>query len=116
MKNPLSHTASEYLFGMFNCRLAKVFGYCLLTLASIWRCPGSDHSIRINTTPVTLGDLSATIFRIYSARPNKNMFVRGDTKLPYGEVFRVMDIAKHSGAGEIAMLVRETAPTPAVGK
>src|SRR5687768_7200157 len=66
----------------------------------------ADHSIKINETPVTVEDLGATIFRIYSARANKNMFVRGDSKLPYGEVFKIMDIAKHSGAGEIAMLVR----------
>ena len=76
----------------------------------------SDHSIKINTQPVTLEDLGATIFRIYSARPNKNMFVRGDSKLPYGEVFKVMDIAKHSGAGEIAMLVREAAAMPTDAK
>lgn len=44
------------------------------------------------------------------------MFVRGDSKLPYGEVFKVMDIAKHSGAGEIAMLVREAAAKPTDGK
>ena len=29
---------------MFNCRLAKAFGYCLLTLASIWRCPAVDSA------------------------------------------------------------------------
>lgn len=143
---------------MFNCRFAKVFGYCLLTSASIdillvllvifmvatplrqydlpVRVPqpappkqekeiksdaivvdiDADHSIKINTTPVALEDPGATIFRIYSARPNKNMFVRGDSKLPYGEVFKIMDIAKHSGAGEIAMLVREAASMPTDGK
>ena len=76
----------------------------------------SDHSIKINMTPVTMEDLGSTIFRIYSARPNKNMWVRGDSKLAYGEVFKVMEIAKHSGAGEIAMLVREAAPKAADGK
>jgi len=45
MKIPLPHTASEeYLFGMFNCGLAKAFGYSLLTLASMWRCPAANSA------------------------------------------------------------------------
>ena len=36
---------------MFNCGLAKIFGYCLLTLASMWRCPAAD------SVPSTTSDL-----------------------------------------------------------
>jgi len=65
---------------------------------------GSDLSIRINQEPVTLDALGEKLFEIYRARANKNMFIRGDAGLPYGEVFKVLDIAKRSGVGDIALL------------
>ena len=34
--------------------------------------------LRINTDPVTLDQLGARLFDIYSARANKNMFIQGD--------------------------------------
>jgi hypothetical protein len=55
---------------MFNCRLAKVVGYCLLTLAAIWRCPAvysaswttselqSDMAWRSNALPTSLASES----------------------------------------------------------
>ena len=67
----------------------------------------ADHSIQINQLPVTLDTLGPTLFQIYSARANKNMFIRGDAALPYGEVYKVLDIAKQSGAGDIALLAKE---------
>ncbi len=68
---------------------------------------GSDLSIRINQQPVTLDSLGEKLFEIYRTRANKNMFIRGDAGLPYGEVFKVLDIAKRSGVGDIALLSQE---------
>ena len=68
---------------------------------------GSDLSIRINHEPVTLDALGEKLFEIYRTRANKNMFIRGDAGLPYGEVFKVLDIAKRSGVGDIALLSQE---------
>ncbi len=68
---------------------------------------GSDLSIRINQEPVTLDALGEKLFEIYRTRANKNMFIRGDAGLPYGEVFKVLDIAKRSGVGDIALLSQE---------
>ena len=64
----------------------------------------ADHSIRINQLPVTLDTLGPKLFEIFSARANKNMFIRGDGELPYGEIFKVLDIAKRSGVGDIALI------------
>lgn len=63
-----------------------------------------DHTIKLNLQPIEIDKLSDTLFRIFSARSNKNMFIRGDATLPYGDVFKVLDIAKHSGALDIALL------------
>ena len=68
---------------------------------------GSDLSIRINQQPVTLDALGEKLFEIYRTRANKNMFIRGDAGLPYVEVFKVLDIAKRSGVGDIALLSQE---------
>ncbi len=38
---------------------------------------------------------------IYSKRANKNMFVSASAKLPYGDVVKVIDIAKGAGVQEI---------------
>jgi biopolymer transport protein ExbD len=44
---------------------------------------------------------------IYSARANKNMFVSASAKLPYGDVVKIIDIAKGAGVGDIGLLTEE---------
>ncbi len=63
-----------------------------------------NHDIRINNQPVTLDNLQNTLFAIFRGRVNKNMFIRGDEGLDYGYVFHILDIAKQSGVGDIALL------------
>ena len=63
-----------------------------------------NHDIRINQRPVTLDELQATLYAIYRGRVDKNMFIRGDAGLQYGFVFQILDIAKRSGVGDIALL------------
>jgi biopolymer transport protein TolR len=67
-----------------------------------------NHDIRINQRPVTLEDLQTTLYAIYSGRVDKNMFIRGDEGLNYGFVFQILDIAKRSGVGDIALLGKST--------
>jgi biopolymer transport protein ExbD len=69
-----------------------------------------DHTLRINQQPVTLEKLGPTLFEVFKRRANRNMFVRGDAALPYGDVFKILDIAKHSGAGDIALLQKGAPP------
>jgi biopolymer transport protein ExbD len=63
-----------------------------------------DHTLKLNNQPMTAEKLEATLTEIFSRRANKNMFVRGDSSLPYGDVFALLDIAKRSGAVDIALL------------
>ena len=63
-----------------------------------------NHEMRINQRPVALAELQTTLYAIFSGRTNKNMFIRGDRDLNYGSVFEVLDIAKRSGVGDIALL------------
>jgi len=63
--------------------------------------------IAINGLDQTLGQLGAELQRIYSERSNKNMFISASSKLPYGDVVRVIDIAKGAGVGDIGLVIEE---------
>lgn len=60
--------------------------------------------LRINTDPVTLDQLGARLFDIYSARANKNMFIQGDPDLAFGDIVRLIDVAKGAGVGDIGLM------------
>lgn len=64
----------------------------------------SSGLLRINSDPVTLDQLGAKLFDIYSARANKNMFIQGDADLPFGDIVRIIDIAKGAGVGDIGLM------------
>jgi biopolymer transport protein ExbD len=73
-----------------------------------------NHDIRINQQPVTLADLERTLYAVFGGRTDKNMYIRGDSGLNYGYVFQILDIAKRSGAGDIALLEKgSSTSTPA---
>ena len=63
-----------------------------------------DHSIKLNSEPVTLSELETRLTEVFRRRAVKNLFIRGDSDLPYGDVFVLMDIARRSGVGDIALL------------
>jgi len=63
--------------------------------------------IAINGLDQTLGQLGSELQRIYSERSNKSMFISASSKLPYGDVVRVIDIAKGAGVGDIGLITEE---------
>lgn len=68
----------------------------------------ADNTIQINQEFVTMSNLEARLREIYSARANKNMFIRGDAGLPYGQVVSIIDRAKGAGVGDIGLITTET--------
>ncbi len=69
--------------------------------------------ISINQMPVTLDELQTTLISIFSGRVDKNMYIRGDPGLSYGYVFQILDTAKRSGVGDIALLPRQSSTATA---
>ena len=69
-----------------------------------------DHTIRLNQQPITLDKLESTLTEVFSRRAVKNLFIRGDSDLPYGDVFVLLDIAKRSGVADIALLEQKNRP------
>ena len=68
-----------------------------------------DHSITLNRRPVTIEELGPALASVFSTRTNKSMFVRGASSLPYGDVFKILDISKKAGAADIALLEKAEA-------
>lgn len=68
---------------------------------------GEAAQIAINQEPTTISELGSKLLDIYSKRANKNMFVSASAKLPYGDVVKVIDIAKGAGVQDIGLLTEE---------
>lgn len=60
--------------------------------------------LAINQEPVSIGELSSKLLEIYSARANKNMFISASAKLAYGDVVKIIDIAKGAGVQDVGLL------------
>lgn len=67
----------------------------------------TETGVTINSEETNIGALGNKLRDIYSQRANKNMFIRGSAKLPYGDVVRIIDIAKGAGVGEIGLVTDE---------
>ena len=68
---------------------------------------GESARIAINQEETSMAQLGPKLQDIYSKRANKNMFISASAKLPYGDVVRVIDIAKGAGVGDIGLLTEE---------
>jgi biopolymer transport protein ExbD len=68
---------------------------------------GESNQIAINNEDTSISQLGTKLQEIYSARANKNMFVSASPKLPYGDVVRIIDIAKGAGVGDVGLLIEE---------
>ncbi len=66
---------------------------------------GESAQIAINQDPTDISSLGSKLQEIYSARANKNMFISASPKLPYGDVVKVIDIAKGAGVGDIGLII-----------
>jgi len=68
---------------------------------------GESANITINQDPVDITALGPKLQEIYSARANKNMFISASAKLPYGDVVKIIDIAKGAGVGDVGLILEE---------
>ncbi len=63
-----------------------------------------QFQLSINTQPVSFPDLGRTLFDILSARADRRIYIKGPPDLPFGDVVRIIDIAKGAGAGDIGLI------------
>lgn len=74
----------------------------------------ANGSMTINTQPVTADQLEARLDEIYSARPDRVLFVDADSAVIYQTVVEALDAARGAGVEVLgAVLPRETAAAAA---
>jgi len=61
-------------------------------------------NLRVNNDAVTIDTLGTKLLDIYKARANKNLFISASSKLLYGDVVKIIDIAKGAGVGDVGLL------------
>jgi biopolymer transport protein ExbD len=71
-----------------------------------------DRNVKLNKQPITLEKLETTLTELFNRSAAKDVFIRGDSALPYGEIFVLLDIARRSGANNIALLRMNNPPAP----
>lgn len=71
-----------------------------------------DNKLYLNKDEVNVQTLSLRLTEILKNRANKTVFFSGDDAANYGEVIKVMDLARNSGAKSIG-IVLETVPVGA---
>jgi len=67
---------------------------------------GEAAYVAVNQEQTTMLKLGEKLRDIYKSRSEKNnqMFISASAKLPYGDIVRVIDIAKSAGVGDIGLI------------
>jgi biopolymer transport protein TolR len=69
-------------------------------------------AVFLNDAPITAPELQSKLQAIMRERPDRNVFLRADTSVPYGEVMRVMASIRQAGVQRLGMV---TEPPPGSG-
>jgi biopolymer transport protein TolR len=63
-----------------------------------------DKQIYLNDTPLGADELTQKLAAISAERPDRQVFVRADEDVPYGEVIRTMAAIKAAGIQNVGMV------------
>jgi biopolymer transport protein TolR len=66
----------------------------------------TQRNVSINQTPVAIGDLGQRLVDIFKNRNEHILFIKGDPKLPFQDVARLIDISKGAGADKIGLITK----------
>jgi len=66
-----------------------------------------DHTMMINTDPVTLDALGDRLFEIFKTRAERVVFVKGDPDLEFQAVAQAIDIAKGAAIDKVGLMTEQ---------
>jgi biopolymer transport protein TolR len=67
---------------------------------------GGQMFIGDDTAPVTIGFLEKKLNDIYANKEKKDLFIKADADIRYGDVVKVMSLAKAAGVARIGMVTQ----------
>ncbi len=67
----------------------------------------AERRVKINQDPVDIRMLGSRLEDIFKTRNERVMFVKGDSRLAFGEVAQVIDIAKGAGIEKIGLITQK---------
>ena len=70
-----------------------------------------DSQIYLNDTKLSADDLSGKLKAIANERPDRQVFIRADDQVPYGQVIRTMAAIKAAGIENVGMVTEMPAET-----
>lgn len=68
-----------------------------------------DNSLYLNDTKLSAADLTDKLAAIGKERPDRQVFIRADEQVPYGEVIRTMAAIKAAGIENVGMITQPPA-------
>jgi biopolymer transport protein TolR len=66
--------------------------------------------VLLNDTPLELDQLTEKLRAIASARPDRQLFVRADQAVPYGQVMRTMGAVRAAGLTRVGLVTEPSVP------
>lgn len=70
-----------------------------------------NGQVYLNDTPTTVGELGPKLEAILKLRPDRQVFVRADQNVRYGEVMRVVATIKDAGIERVGMVTEPPSDT-----
>lgn len=65
---------------------------------------GSTPTFKINDETYAKSDIAGRLLQIFSARPNKVMFIKGEPDVDYGQVASMIDAGHQAGVDNIGII------------
>jgi biopolymer transport protein TolR len=62
------------------------------------------RELKLNQQPVPLGELEGRLREVFRDRRDKTLFLAGDGSLRYGDVVRVIDLARGAGVERVGVI------------
>ncbi len=63
-----------------------------------------DGTLHLDNEPIRREDLAAALSKAFEGAPNRELSLRADQGVLFGEVVKVMDLSKKGGAEEISVV------------
>ena len=65
-----------------------------------------DLALYLNSRPVAMDELGATLRRLYATRKSKAIFLKSDARVAYGDFVKVVSLIKDSGVEQLGMITQ----------